>query len=141
MIAVPRDSDWPSTLTFRDGAGQVVASGPWVGYDAGSSCHPIAFFDYETPHDGHAYSLGGSLPEVTSVTAVLPDGRKIAGVIQPRPIVAQYYQQWQVTYPAADANLRITLVFRNASGQVLDTLTAVPAKNPYPTAAPTTPWW
>jgi hypothetical protein len=137
MIAFPALPDWTSTLTFRDDAGTVLASGPWVGDMTGSGCHPIASLDYAPPRGASAFSVGLSLPEVTTVTAVLPDGQQINGGFLRVPIVQQYYREWQVTYPRADAGLTVKLVFRNA-GQVVDTLSTVPGKNPF--SLPKS-WW
>jgi hypothetical protein len=145
MIAFPGVFNWPSTLTFRNATGKVLASGPYNSDDFGPSCDPIASLDYAPPRDGHAYSFGvglstGKSPfDVASVTAVLPDGSQVKGSFYGGVLGRNNpYRMWRVTYPIADANLTVKLIFRNAAGQVVDTLTTVPGKNPY--SAPK-PWW
>ncbi|HTU73494.1 MAG TPA: hypothetical protein VMU95_11170 [Trebonia sp.] len=138
MVVFPHSPSWPATLTFGDAAGKVVASGPWMGDDRNGPCTYLAINDdYEPPQDGHAFSMGGSLPVITSVTAVLPDGQQISGTIT--ELAGNPYREWTVTYPIADANLTVRLVFRNAAGKTLGTLTTVPGKNPLP--PPAKPWW
>jgi hypothetical protein len=138
MIAFPAVPNGTSTLTFRDTAGKVLASGPYVGDMTGSSCHPVAGLDYRPTNGASTFSVGVSLPEVSSVTAVLPDGQQISGGFLRVPLVQQYYREWQVTYPIADANVQVKLVFRNAAGQVVDTLTTVPGE---PSFGGIKPWW
>jgi len=41
-----------------------------------------------------------------------------------------------VRYPRADANLTVTLVFRDAAGRVLGEVKTIPGKNPYDPASP-----
>jgi hypothetical protein len=139
MMVFPKSPDWPSTLAFRDAAGKILASGPWVGDDTeGPGCSYIAVINgYERPQGGHAYSSGESLPEITSVTAVLPDGRQISGTID--KLAGNADNGWSVTFPIADANLTVKLAFKNAAGKVLATLTTIPGKNQLP--SPPKPWW
>jgi hypothetical protein len=137
VASLPPAPNWPTTLIFRDSAGKVLLSQSITGNFQGSSCYPVASLDYEPPSLTHAYSIGKALLTVASVTAVLPDGHQIKGTIDPHkldssPGTLNPYRQWQVTYPREDANVTVTLVFRDAAGHVLDRLTSIPGKNPSP---------
>ena len=77
------------------------------------------------------------MPQVASVTAVLPDGRQLKGGFSGHPEWRQpYYWGWQVRYPREDANLTVTLAFRDTAGRVLGQVKTVPGQNPYGPASP-----
>jgi len=118
-------------VVFRDAAGVAIGTGGAESFPLGTMCVPLAALDYAPPRGGYAYSFGVSLPQVASVTAVLPDGSQVKGVFF-GPIVQTYYREWEARFPRADANVTVTLVFRDVAGRVLGHLTTVPGKNPLP---------
>jgi hypothetical protein len=70
--------------------------------------------------------LGVTAPQVTSVTAVLPDGQAVHGAVE--PVRGLPYKLWAVSYPVTPA---ATLVFRDAAGRELTRL-GLPGEQPAP---------
>jgi hypothetical protein len=144
-------SAYPATppyarLIMRDAAGNAVGSygiNPASFSESASvaGCAPIAimpFADYKAPAGGYAFSTGAALPQVASVTAVLPDGSTLKGGFTGRPLSGEepYYWAWQVRYPREDASRTVTLLFRDAAGRVLGQVKTIPGKNPFDRAQP-----
>ena len=75
---------------------------------------------------------GSAEQAVTTVTAVLPDGRSYKGTILNAPGFP--YKAWTVTYPTKDP---ATLIFSGANGQVLGHL-SLPS-NPHASGIPQSP--
>jgi hypothetical protein len=120
-------------VTLRDAAGAIVGRTGVNPFPVGQMCMPLAELNtYEPPDARYAYAGGVALPQVASVTAVLPDGSQVKGgfigTLAPSPPV----WQWEVALPAKDANLTVTLVFRDAAGRVLGHFTTIPGKSPFP---------
>ena len=118
-------------LVFRDAAGKAVAREEATPFPEGTMCVPLAALDFQPPRGDYAYSTGVALPQVASVAAVLPDGSQITGVFF-GPIVQTYYRGWEIRFPRADANLTVTLEFKDTAGRVLGQFATVPGKNPFP---------
>jgi hypothetical protein len=96
-------------------------------------CMPLAQLNmYERPDANYAYAGGVSLPQVASVTAVLPDGSQVRGGFLGALGKSPPVWQWEVKFPVKDVNLTVTLVFRDAAGRVLGHFTTIPGKNPFP---------
>jgi hypothetical protein len=125
-------------LVFRDAAGKTLGQESANPFPLGTMCVPLVGLDYQPPRDGYAYSTGVALPQVASVTAVLPDGTQVPGAFY-GPVVQMYYREWEVRFPASDANVTVTLVFRDAAGRVLGHLATVPGKNPFTPVKPVKP--
>jgi hypothetical protein len=119
------------TVVFQDAAGVAIGTGGADSFPLGTMCVPLAALDYRPPSGDYAYSTGDALPQVASVTAVLPDGSQIRGAFF-GPIVQTYYREWEVLFPRKDANVTVTLVFKDAAGRVLGQFATVPGKNPFP---------
>lgn len=119
------------TLILRDSAGATIGHGSMQPEPAGTMCLPLASLNFQPPRGGYAYATGDSLPQVASVTAVLPDGSQVQGEFW-GPLVQSYFWEWQVKFPVKDANLTVTLVFRDAAGRVLGHFTTIPGQNPFP---------
>lgn len=66
---------------------------------------------------------------------MLPDGTQVPGAFY-GPLVQTYYREWTITLPRKDANVAVTLLFKDAAGRVLGHLTTVPGKNPFPFPPP-----
>jgi hypothetical protein len=136
-------SAYPSAPTYgylfvRDAAGKTVGGDDLNPFGWGNWCEPLVIMnDYQAPRGGYAFSTGFALPQVASVTAVLPDGSQLKGGFSGgHPSLELYYWGWQVRYPRKDANLTVTLVFRDATGRVLGRVTTIPAKSPFDRASP-----
>jgi hypothetical protein len=130
----------PSTPTYgsgrlvaRDAAGKVVGTDYVNPASFGDWCTPLVVADrYQEPGGGLVFSTGAALPQVASVTAVLPDGSQLQGGFSGHPEWNEpYYWGWQVRYPLKDASLTVTLLFKDAAGRVLGHFTTVPGQNPY----------
>jgi hypothetical protein len=118
--------------TLRDAAGATVGHVSVNPFPVGQMCMPLAELNtYEPPDANYAYAGGVSLPQVATVTAVLPDGSQVRGgfigTLGPEPPV----WEWEVRFPVKDANLTVTLVFRDAAGRVLGHFTTIPGKDPF----------
>jgi hypothetical protein len=121
-------------LTFRDAAGKIVGTEQASNFPQGTMCVPLAYLNYEPPRGAYAFVTGGAEPQVATITAVLPDGSQVRGGFSPDggTRATGYIWFWTVTLPRKDANLTVTLVFRDAAGRVLGQLTTIPGKNPFP---------
>lgn len=120
------------TLILRDSAGATIGRASIQPEPAGTMCLPLAQVNtWAPPHGLYVYAGGVSLPQVASVTAVLPDGSQIQGEFRDE-MDQRIFWDWQVTFPVKDANLTVTLVFRDGAGRVLGHFTTIPGKNPFP---------
>jgi hypothetical protein len=85
-------------------------------YDGYSACTPgrlpAGVLARSAGTDGSGWiRLGVTAPQVTSVTAVLPDGQTVRGTVE--PVRGLPYKLWAVSYPVSPA---ARLVFRDAAG-------------------------
>jgi hypothetical protein len=99
------------------------------GFDGGGGCGPAQLAAHQVAvYSGGSGSIrrGVSIRQVASVTAQLPGGRSVAGVVLSARGLAG--QVWLVNYPTADS---AQIVFRNASGHEIGHL-AVAGNSPFP---------
>jgi hypothetical protein len=92
---------------------EVNDGGVYDGYYACTSGRlPAGVLARPAATDGSGWiRLGVTAPQVTSVTAVLPDGQTVHGTVE--PVRGLPYKLWAVSYPVTPA---ATLVFRDAAG-------------------------
>jgi hypothetical protein len=121
-------------LVVRNAAGKALGLEGTNPFPLGTMCVPLAYLNYAPPRGAYAYVTGGSIPQVASVTAVLPDGSQVRGGFSADGGIKTtgYDWFWTITLPRKDANVTVTLLFKDAAGQVLGHLTTVPGKNPFP---------
>jgi hypothetical protein len=133
MAAFPATPSYQE-LTFRDAAGKTIDTEQTSNFPEGTMCSPLAYLQYEPPRGASAFITGGAEPQVATVTAVLPDGSQVKGgfIADGGTKRTGYIWFWMVTLPREDANLTVTLLFKDISGRVLGHLTTVPGKNPFP---------
>jgi hypothetical protein len=85
----------------------------------------------ESVGTGQTILLGAAVPQVASVAAVLPDGRAYSGVVKTGHGFG--YKAWTVGYPPAKG---VRLVFRDASGAQVTTLSSAAPIGPPQVAQP-----
>jgi hypothetical protein len=107
---------------------EVNDGGVYDGYYACTSGRlPAGVLARSAATDGSGWiRLGVTAPQVTSVTAVLPDGQKIHGTVE--PVRGLPYKLWAVSYPVTPA---ATLVFRDTAGREVTRL-GMPGEQPAP---------
>ena len=107
---------------------EVNDGGVYDGYSACTSGRlPAGVLARSAATDGSGWiRLGVAAPQVTSVTAVLPDGQTIHGTVE--PVRGLPYKLWAVSYPVDPA---ARLVFRDAAGGELTHLD-MPGEQPAP---------
>jgi hypothetical protein len=135
VAAFPSRPYEPVTLVFRDGAGRQAASSTVVADQRSGECFPLYGFDFRGPSATAAYIVGTALTTVASVTAVLPDGTAVKGHVDPHELPHSRglnwpFRQFDITLPPQDANVTVTVVFRDAQGHVLARTHIVPGKSP-----------
>jgi hypothetical protein len=129
---IPPVTPFVPVKLFADG--HTVWTYLWFGYVPGYASAGIALCEV---NDGGVYDgyfacgsgwirLGVTAPQVTSVTAVLPDGQAVHGAVE--PVHGLPYKLWAVSYPVGPA---ATLVFRDAAGRELTRL-GMPGEQPAP---------
>jgi hypothetical protein len=125
-------------LVVRNAVGKTIGEQLSNPFPEGTMCDPLVSLDYEPPHGAYSFVTGASLPQVASVTAVLPDGSQVRGEFEAGGGVktTQYYWFWTVTLPRKDANVTVTMLFKDAAGRVLGQFATVPGKNPFPPVKP-----
>jgi hypothetical protein len=100
-----------------------------AGYGGGGGCGPENVPAHQVAYSNGGYGtirLGTSVKQVTSVTAQLPGGREVPGVVVSGRGFP--YKVWGVSYPSQD-NARI--IFRNTSGRELGHLD-IAGETPFP---------
>ena len=107
---------------------QVNDGGVYDGYYACTSGGlPAGVLARSAATDGSGWiRLGVTAPQVTSVTAVQPDGQTVHGTVE--PVRGLPYKLWAVSYPVTPA---ATLVFRDAAGREVTHLD-MPGEQPAP---------
>jgi hypothetical protein len=113
--------EWSTMLLFRDAPGRVVARMPMMNGPAGSyGAVPGTVYAFRAdPATGQATLVGVANGDVASVTAVLSDGRQVAGSLASQPASGSY-RRWVMFYTDSRANVYIvTLEFRDSSGVVV----------------------
>lgn len=121
-------------LVLRDAAGRAIGEEGLLPMPAGTMCVPLAYLNYSEPRGGYAFVTGGSLPQVASVSVVLPDRSQVRGGFYPHGGTRDtgYFWYWDVRLPRKYANVTVTIVLRDAAGRTLGHFTTVPGKNPSP---------
>jgi hypothetical protein len=113
----PQACHWTTSVTTGEGSGDCWPM-PTIG-----PAHPAFVISGDTVGIGHPVLSGVAEKDVTTVTAVFPDGQRFPGVIgtgRGFPVKA-----WSVTCPVVKGT---KLIFGGAAGQTLGTLsTAAPA--------------